>query len=186
MENASEARHEDTGGPPRRAERAGRPSSRSADPGQVILLVEDNETDQELYGHLLWYNGYTVLRAVDGETAIELALEARPDLILLDVVLEGELTGLDVARRLREEGLDVPMVALSAKPRDEFGSAVEEAGITGYLQKPVDPFVVVKEVLRRVGGSQPRVPRIIPEPGVPEPGVGDSGVGDPGVAEPGV
>jgi CheY-like chemotaxis protein len=153
----------------------------------VILLVEDNETDQQLYGHLLWYNGYTVLHAADGETAIEMALENQPDLILLDMVLEGELTGLDVAHRLRAEGLDVPMVALSARKREELGSAVEEAGISAYLEKPVDPFVVVKEVLHRVGGSEPRirkpdgleVPQAetdVSEPGGPEVPGADTGV----------
>ena len=118
----------------------------------VILLVEDSESDRHLYGRLLWYNGYTLLHAGDGHSAIRIALESRPDLILLDVTLAGELSGLDVARRLRGEGLDMPIVGLSAHKRDELGPAVEEAGLSGYLEKPVDPFVVVREVLRHLGG----------------------------------
>lgn len=125
----------------------------AADQRGVILLVEDDEVDRELYGRLLWYNGYGLLHAADGESAIALALEARPDVILLDMLLEGELTGLDVAVRLRDAGLDVPMIALSAVKREEFGSAIEEAGITAYLEKPVDPYAVVREVLRSVGGD---------------------------------
>ena len=122
---------------------------------RVILLVEDDETDRHLYGRLLWYNGYSVLHAADGETAIATALDARPDLILLDIVLAGEMTGLDVATRLRSEGLDVPMVVLSAVKREELGPAVDEAGIIAYLEKPIDPFAVVREVLRHVGGADP-------------------------------
>ena len=122
---------------------------------RVILLVEDDETDRHLYGRLLWYNGYSVLHAADGETAVATALDSRPDLILLDIVLAGEMTGLDVARRLRSDGLDVPMVVLSAVKREELGPAVEEDGIVAYLEKPLDPFAVVREVLRHVGGADP-------------------------------
>lgn len=147
------------------------------DTGRVILLVEDNETDRQLYGRLLWYNGYSVLHAADGETAIALALESRPDLVLLDMVLEGPLTGLAVARRLREEGVRVPMVALSAKKREEFGSAIEEVGITSYLQKPIDPFAVVREVLRRIGGSD--AVELKTGGADAEPGMGGDEVGEP-------
>lgn len=129
-----------------------------ADRTRVILLVEDDESDRHLYGHLLWYNGYSVLHAPDGESAVTMALDARPDLILLDMMLAGEMTGLDVAVRLRDEGFDVPMIALSAVKREEFGAALDEAGITTYIEKPVDPFAVVREVLRHVGGATPRHP----------------------------
>ena len=122
---------------------------------RVILLVEDDETDRHLYVRLLWYNGYRVLHAADGETAIATALDSRPDLILLDIVLAGEMTGLDVATRLHSEGLDIPMVVLSAVKRAELGPAVDEAGIVAYLEKPIDPFAVVREVLRHVGGADP-------------------------------
>lgn len=117
----------------------------------LILLVEDNVVDQQVYGRLLWYNGYGLVHAADGESAVALALDARPDLVLLDMVLDGEMTGLDVAVRLREEGVDIPMIALSGVPREEFGAAIEEAGITAYLEKPLDPFEVVREVLRHLG-----------------------------------
>lgn len=120
---------------------------------KVILLVEDNEMDRQVYGRLLWYNGYSVLHAPDGHSAIARALESRPDLIVLDMMLGGDMTGLDVAIRLREEGLDVPMIALSAVKREEFGSAIEDAGITTYLEKPIDPFGVVREVARRIGSA---------------------------------
>lgn len=147
VENASHERDKGPDGP----------GSDATDRMVVVLLVEDNEVDREVYGRLLWYNGYTVLHAASGESAIKLALRARPDVILLDMVLEGELSGVEVAVRLRRDGLEVPMIALSGVPRDSFGSAIEAAGITAYLQKPIDPFAVVREVLRHVGGPRPRV-----------------------------
>lgn len=130
----------------------------AGDQNGLILLVEDNVIDREVYGRLLWYNGYGLVHASDGESAIALALDAQPDLILLDMLLEGEMTGLDVAVRLRQEGVDVPMIALSGVKREEFGSAVEEAGITAYLEKPLDPFEVVKEVLRQLGSGPADTP----------------------------
>ena len=141
--------------PPAGIEETGDVRPETADGTRVILLVEDDATDRHLYGRLLWYNGYSVLHAADGESAIATALDARPDLILLDIILAGEMTGLEVARRLRGEGLDVPMVVLSAVKREELGAAVDEAGIVAYLEKPIDPFAVVREVLRHVGSARP-------------------------------
>lgn len=118
---------------------------------QVILLVEDTEADRDVYGGLLWYNGYDVVHVDDGSSAMERALEIRPDLILLDIILPGELDGLEVARRLRDRGVQTPIIALSAHSADEFGDRVEDARVDAYLEKPLDPFSVVKEVIRRVG-----------------------------------
>lgn len=118
---------------------------------QVILLVEDTEADRDLYGGLLWYNGYDVVHVGDGPSAMERALELQPDLILLDIILPGEIDGLEVARRLRDKGMRTPIIALSAHSSDEFGDRVEDARVDAYLEKPIDPFSVVKEVIRRVG-----------------------------------
>lgn len=145
VENASGAQH------PR-----GSAGSKDDAGRKVILLVEDTEADRDLYGSLLWYNGFNVLHAATGEEAVTLALEAKPDLILLDMMLPGELTGLDVAASLRAEGLDRPMIVLSALSRQELGPASSGIEITAYLEKPIDPFAVVREVIRHVGTAQDR------------------------------
>jgi CheY-like chemotaxis protein len=142
------ARKDDHADPPR-----GRPDRR-----QVILLVEDTEADRDVYGGLLWYNGYDVIHVADGQTAIDRALELQPDLILLDIMLPGEVDGLEVARTLRDRGMRTPIVALSAHSRDAFGSRVEGAEVDAYLEKPVDPFKVVKETIRRIGLARPSGP----------------------------
>lgn len=118
---------------------------------QLILLVEDTEADRDLYGGLLWYNGYDVVHVGDGPSAMERALELQPDLILLDIILPGEIDGLEVARRLRDNGMVTPIIALSAHSSDEFGDRVADARVDAYLEKPIDPFSVVREVIRRVG-----------------------------------
>lgn len=122
---------------------------------QTILLVEDTEADRDVYGGLLWYNGYDVVHVSDGPTAIQRAMEIRPDLILMDIMLAGSMDGLEVARALRERGLRMPIVALSAHSPDEFGERVVEAELDAYLEKPIDPFTVVREAIRRIGLARP-------------------------------
>jgi two-component system, OmpR family, response regulator ResD len=141
-----EVRHADGAADPRAEGSAGGTAGR-----QVILLVEDTEADRDVYGGLLWYNGYDVVHVGDGPSAMERALELQPDLILLDIILPGELDGLEVARRLRARGMKTPIIALSAHSSDEFGDRVEDARVDAYLEKPIDPFSVVREVIRRVG-----------------------------------
>jgi CheY-like chemotaxis protein len=134
------------------------PPSQGGTRRQVILLVEDTEADRDMYGGLLWYNGYDVVHVEDGASALERALEIQPDLILLDVVLPGDLDGLDVARKLRDTGMKAPIIVLSAHSADEFADRVEEAGVDAYLEKPMDPFTVVKEAMRRIGRARPSEP----------------------------
>lgn len=117
----------------------------------MVLIVEDNEDDRDLYGGLLWYNGFDVVHCPDGDSAIENAMDLRPDLVLLDIRLAGTLSGLDVARALREQGFRAPIIVLSALSRVEAGEAAKEAGASVFLEKPMVPVAVVKEVIRHIG-----------------------------------
>jgi CheY-like chemotaxis protein len=137
------------GSEPARAEGTG-----SRDRRKLVLLVEDNRADRDIYGGLLWYNGYDVIHVATGEEAVAKVLDVRPDLVLLDIRLPGGLSGLDVARHLRGEGLDMPIIVLSAVPRDELGTAAAEVGIRTYLEKPIDPFSVVRVVMKGIGTAQ--------------------------------
>jgi CheY-like chemotaxis protein len=130
------------------------PAAEAGPERKRVLLVEDTEADRDVYGALLWYNGYEVIHAADGADALAKAAASSPDLILMDIRLSGDLDGLEVARRVREEGLEVPILALSACSPDELGAALAEARLDGYLQKPIDPYAVVREVMRRIGESR--------------------------------
>lgn len=68
------------------------------------------------------------------------------------------MSGLDVARELQHEHLDAPVLLLSARSRSEFGDLEGELGVAGYLEKPIDPFLVMREVVRRIGYAQPEGP----------------------------
>jgi DNA-binding response OmpR family regulator len=91
------------------------------------------------------YEGYDVLVASDGETGVEQTLKNRPDLILLDVMLP-RMSGLDVCRRLRTEGIQTPIVMLTARGQEMDKVIGLEVGADDYVTKPFG----VKELLARI------------------------------------
>ena len=109
-----------------------------------VLLVEDDEPLVASIRRILAYEGYMVRTATTGLAGLQLAREAPPDLVILDVNLPG-LDGFEVARRLRAGG-GVPVLILSARDSVEDRVAGLEAGADDYLVKPF----AVEELLARV------------------------------------
>jgi DNA-binding response OmpR family regulator len=100
----------------------------------VVLVVEDERLLRETLEYNLARQGYRVITAADGPMAVELARSARPDAILLDVMLPG-MDGLDVCRILRRE-MNVPILMLTARS-DEADKVVGlEMGADDYVTKP--------------------------------------------------
>jgi|SRR5690606_19903055 len=120
----------------------------------TILIVEDEGRLAEILEEYLRREGFRAERARDGLRALELWRAARPDLILLDIMLP-ELDGREVARRIRAES-DVPIIMLTALD-DEVDRLVGLGlGADDYVVKPYSPREVVarvKAVLRRSGGQ---------------------------------
>lgn len=119
---------------------------------KTILIIEDNPGDRAIYGNMLWYNGFDVVFAEDGETGFRLAGELHPDLILLDLQLP-LLHGSEISSRLKQndDTKEIPIVALTARRLSDFGG---NAGILGYakfLEKPVSPLEVLRVVEQLVG-----------------------------------
>lgn len=116
-----------------------------------ILVVEDEEAILLGLEENLSYAGYEILKASDGPSALELALRERPDLVLLDIMLPG-LSGFEVCRQLRDKGLQIPVIMLTARG-DEFDKLHGfEMGADDYVTKPfsVDELLArVKAVLSR-------------------------------------
>ena len=79
-----------------------------------ILVVEDEESIRFLLRQNLEYEGYEVLEAADGELGLKLAETESPDLVLLDLMLP-KMSGMEVCKRLRETGNEVPIVMLTAR-----------------------------------------------------------------------
>jgi two-component system, OmpR family, phosphate regulon response regulator PhoB len=140
---------------PRRAREGGRLSS-SQRSRPLILLVEDDPNDREIYGKTLWYNGFDVVEGDDGKAALGLAREHVPDLVVVDLLLPG-LNGIEVCRRLKADPVtaEIPVIALTARSEREFGLLAQDAGVMSYLEKPIGPLQVLKAVEAVVGRPPP-------------------------------
>jgi two-component system, OmpR family, KDP operon response regulator KdpE len=116
-----------------------------------VLVVDDEPRLVRLVHTVLSTEGYNVVTASEGKRAVEMVALEQPDLVLLDILLPGELSGYDVCRRVREFS-DVPVVMLTAKAREEDKLMGFDAGADDYLTKPFSArelLARIKAVLRR-------------------------------------
>ena len=117
-----------------------------------IMVVEDEPTLLETLEYNLKRQGYEVYSVADGLTALKVARDKRPDLILLDIMLPG-LDGIDVCRVLRQEMSAIPILMLTARA-DEIDKVVGlEVGADDYMIKPFsmrELLARIKALLRRV------------------------------------
>ena len=104
-----------------------------------ILLVEDNEMNRDMLSRRLTRNGYEVVIAVDGQQGIDMALSARPDLILMDMSLP-VIDGWEATRRIKAEGMTskIPVIALTAHAMAGDREKAMEVGCDDYDTKPVE------------------------------------------------
>ena len=118
-----------------------------------ILVVDDDRAVRESLRRSLAFNGYQVDLASDGKDALEAVQQRRPDAMVLDVMMP-RLDGLEVCRRMREAGDDLPILVLTA--RDAVGDRVDglDAGGDDYMAKPfaLDELLArLRALVRRSG-----------------------------------
>jgi DNA-binding response OmpR family regulator len=108
--------------------------------GHVVLVAEDDEDIRGLVAYRMEKAGYTVLQARDGEEAIRLALEHRPDLAIVDVMMP-KADGYEVTRTLRghEETNRMPIILLTARAQEADVQRGFDAGADDYIRKPFSP-----------------------------------------------
>jgi DNA-binding response OmpR family regulator len=106
----------------------------------VVLAADDDEDILALVKFRLERSGYTVLQARDGEEALALARERRPDLAVLDIMMP-KLDGLELTRRLRAEEATsrMPIILLTARAQDTDVQQGFDAGADDYIRKPFSP-----------------------------------------------
>jgi two-component system, cell cycle response regulator DivK len=105
----------------------------------VILIVEDNERNLKLVRDVLQVKGYTTLEAVTGEEGVKLAIEQKPDLVLMDIQLPG-ISGIDALRILRANPVTatIPVIAVTASVMQHDRKMITEAGFDAYVGKPIN------------------------------------------------
>jgi len=106
----------------------------------LVLAADDDEDILELLVFRLERSGYSVLQARDGEEALELAREAKPDLAVIDVTMP-KLDGFELTRRLRAEEVTrrMPIILLTARTQDADLERGFDTGADDYLRKPFSP-----------------------------------------------
>ena len=111
------------------------------------LVIEDNDDNMELITFILQRNGFETLRATTGNQGLETAVSAKPDCILLDIQLP-DIDGFEVLKRIRstETGENVPIIAVTSYAMAGDRQKLLAAGCNGYIEKPIDPLTVVKQI----------------------------------------
>ena len=111
---------------------------------KTILIVDDEKTIVDMLVYNLQKEGYNTLEAGDGEKAVEIALNEKPDLVLLDIMLP-KMDGLAVCKRIRQS-LTIPILMISAKDEEIDKILGLELGADDYITKPFS----VRELMARV------------------------------------
>ncbi len=156
------------------AEALGLPSP----PDVKILCVDDDPIILQLNGDILRFHGYTVLTALDGPTALEMAARERPALVLLDIMMP-DMDGFAVCRRLKADPAlkAIPIIVLTAMTDPKLNVRAFDAGAELSLRKPAAPAVVLRTVEAALAlaavkaGQSPLAgaPGPVMEPAGPEP-----------------
>jgi len=118
-----------------------------------ILLVDDSETVLLIEQMILKKEPYQLITAKNGREGVEKALETRPDLILMDVVMP-EMNGFEAVRWLRQRDAtrSVPIVMVTTQAEAESMEAGYESGCSDYITKPIDSTELLTKV-RNILGS---------------------------------
>ncbi len=102
---------------------------------ESILIIEDEPTLLQVLKDNFEFSGYDVHTAPDGKKGLQAVLEIKPDLIILDIMLP-EMNGYDLCRRVRREGLSMPIIMLTAKSQESDVVMGLNLGADDYVTKP--------------------------------------------------
>ncbi len=121
---------------------------------RTVLIVDDDAGVRTLVRMTLEGSDYELLEADDGRSALQLARERRPDLVLLDVMLP-DLSGIDICRAIKADDdlAPVKVVMLSAKAQAADISDAETVGADDYFTKPFSPLGLLDKVESMLGAS---------------------------------
>ena len=105
---------------------------------KTVLIVEDNELNMKLFNDLLEAHGYRVLQTRDGLSALEIARQHMPDLIIMDIQLP-EVSGLEVTKWLKQDAdlKAIPVIAVTAFAMKGDEERIRQGGCEAYISKPI-------------------------------------------------
>ena len=122
----------------------------------LVLVVEDEAAQAEIIAYNLEREGYRVARAADGDRAMEMLADERPDLVVLDWMLPG-LSGIEICRRIRarRETRDVPVIMLTARGEESDRVRGLDTGADDYVVKPYSVSELVARVRAHLRRTRP-------------------------------
>ncbi|GGD88259.1 response regulator [Aureimonas endophytica] len=114
---------------------------------KTVMIVEDNELNMKLFRDLIEAHGYATIQTRNGLTAIDLAREHRPDLILMDIQLP-EISGLDVTRMLKADPdlRAIPVIAVTAFAMKGDEERIRQGGCEAYISKPISVLKFIETI----------------------------------------
>jgi two-component system, cell cycle response regulator DivK len=114
-----------------------------------VLVVDDYSDAREMYSEYLEFSGFDVIQAVNGMEALQRAIDAAPDIILMDLSLP-VMDGWEATRRLKEDARTnrIPVVALTGHALAGISEGAIKAGCDAFVTKPCLPEDLVKEIRR--------------------------------------
>jgi len=121
----------------------------------LILIVEDNEKNLKLVRDVLQVKGHDTIEAGTAEDGIKLAVERKPDLILMDIQLPG-MSGIEALKVLRADPATagIPAIAVTASVMQQDRKQITEAGFDAYVGKPINLKEFLEAVRGALGGVQ--------------------------------
>jgi two-component system phosphate regulon response regulator PhoB len=119
-----------------------------------VLIVDDHAEVRRLVEMTLRVGDYKILQAQNGQEAIEAARKEKPDLIIMDIMMPGDIDGIEATRVLKNdpETKDSTIIMLTAKGQEFDKEKGLEAGADDYLTKPFSPLDLIKRVEEVLGG----------------------------------
>lgn len=115
-----------------------------------ILIVEDNMLLSLVYERHIQNMGYHTLdKLVDGESAVNVVKEQKPDLIIMDIILEGNIDGIDAMKKIREFS-DIPVIYVSGNSDQTHIQRAKETGFVDYLVKPITREELQKTIQKAI------------------------------------
>ena len=119
---------------------------------KTILIIDDDPDSRSVVRIILEGEGYSVGEASSGEEGLKVAQNINPDAIIVDLMMEAVDTGIQVAKKLKEDEFEGPVWMLSAAGDTvQYNVDQRELGLVGIFQKPLDPITLIKTIKSRIG-----------------------------------
>jgi len=118
----------------------------------TVLIIEDNLDNMLLISDILEINGYKLVKAETGSQGVDMAIKTLPDFIVLDIQLP-DFDGYEVLHHIRnnEKTKRIPVIAMTSYAMTGDRGRLLNAGCDGYVEKPIDPSIVMKQIRQALG-----------------------------------